>query len=324
MSQTAFSTVATNTLAALPATPAKIYVRSTSGADTGTLTVYGDVSATPDTDAITLAGMTEVSSVETFDSISQAILGSAQAGVVTAYGPGTAATGDIRVDTNPADGATLTLGGKVYRFKSTLAAINDVQIGATATDTALSLKRAINLDGAAGVDYFTGTTANAIFSATVATTVITITDRIPCKRQTAYTITESASNFAIRTPIGGVDGTLLFTLAAGITSAANALTFSTEDHLAATLPALRLGTSNPVNVQGRQAMLRLWSDNVISYKIQSSTDQLNWTDTSEGIDALVASTLTNVVLAELHEFIRLVITTNANTTDTIFDARVIY
>ena len=324
MSQTAFTTVSTNTLAAQPASSAKIYVRSTSGSDTGTLTVYGDVSATPDTDAITLAGQVEVSSVEIFDSISQAILGATQAGTVTAYGPGTAAVGDVRTDTNPADGATITIGGKVYRFKTTMAAINDVQLGASATDTTLALKKAINLDGIAGTDYYTGTTANAIYSASVATTVITLTDRIPCSRQVAQVITESASNFAIRQPIGGIDGTLLFAFAVGVTSAADVLTFSTEDHLTATLPALMLGTSMPVNVQGRQAMLRLWSDNAISYKVQSSTDQINWTDTSEGADTLVASTLTNVVLAELHEFIRFVVTTNANTGDTILDARVIY
>jgi len=151
MSQTAFQTISTNTLAAQPSSPAKIYIRSTSGSDTGTLTVYGDVSATPDTDAIVLNGQVEVSSVEIFDSISQAILGASQAGSVTAYGPGTAATGDVRTDVNPTDGDTLTIGGKVYRFKNTLAAINDVKIGATATDTTLSLKKAINLDGVAGV-----------------------------------------------------------------------------------------------------------------------------------------------------------------------------
>jgi len=324
MSQTAFTTVSTNRLAAQPASSSLIYVRSTSGADTGTLTIYGDVSATPDTDAIALAGQVEVSSVEIFDSISQAILSTAQAGTVTAYAPGTAASGDIRTDVNPTDGDTLALGGITYRFKSTMAAINDVQLGASATDTTLALKKAINLDGIAGTDYFTGTAANPIYSATVATTVITLTDRIPCLRQVAQTITESASNFAIRTPIGGVDGTLLFTFAVGATSAADVLTFSTEDHLTATLPALMLGTSNPVNTQGRQAMLRLWSDNAISYKVQSSTDQTNWTDTSEGTVALSASTLTNVVLAELHEFVRFVVTTNANTDDTILDARVIY
>tara|TARA_R110000868_G_scaffold59271_3_gene181968 strand:+ start:8609 stop:9583 length:975 start_codon:yes stop_codon:yes gene_type:complete len=324
MSQTAFSTVATNTLAAQPTASALIYVRSNNVADAGTLTVYGDVSATPDSDALTLNGKVEVSSVEIFDSISQAILSTAQAGVVKAYGPGTAASGDIRTDTNPTDADTLTIGGIVYRFKTTMAAINDVQLGSTATDTTLAIKKAINLDGIAGTDYFTGTAANPIYSATVATTVITLTDRIPCERRVDQTITESASNFAIRLPIGGVDGTLLFTLAAGILSAADVLTFSTEDHSTATLPALMLGTSNSVNVQGNQAMLRLWSDNGISYKVQSSTDNLTWTDTSEGIAALPASTLTYVTLAELAEFIRFVITTNANTGDSIADFRVIY
>ena len=324
MSQTAFSTTASNRITAQPASSAKIYVRSTSGADTGTLAIYGKVSATPATESVTLNGLVEVSTTSIFDDLSQSILGAAQAGVVTAYGPGTAAVGDITFLLNPSDGATLTLGGKVYRFKNTLAAINDVKIGATATDTALSLKKAINLDGIAGTDYYTGTTANAIYSGTVSTTVITLTDRIPCERQVAQTITESASNFAIRVPIGGVDGTLLFTLAAGVTSAATSLTFSTEDHSTATLPALMLGTSNAVNIQGNAAMLRLWSNQGISYKVQSSTDQTNWHDTSEGTVALSASTLTNVKLAELCEFIRLVIVTNANTTDSICDFRVVY
>lgn len=323
MSQTAFSTVATNLLAAQPST-SLIYVRSSSGSDSGTLTVYGDVSATPDSNAIVLTGQVEKSSIEIFDNISQAILGGAQAGIVTAYGPGTAASGDIRMDVNPTDGDTLTIGGKTYRFKSTMAAINDVQIGADATATTLSLKKAINLDGIAGTDYYTSTVKNQIYSGTVSTTVITLTDRIPCLRQVAQTITESASNFSIRLPIGGVDGTLLFTLAVGIVSAANVLTFSTEDHLTVTLPALMLGTSNPINVQGNQAMLRLWANNAISYRVESSTDQTNWVTTTEGPSALLASTLTNVVLSELHEFIRLVITANVNTGGTIADFRVIY
>jgi hypothetical protein len=71
-------------------------------------------------------------------------------------------------------------------------------------------------------------------------------------------------------------------------------------------------------------MLRLWCNQGISYKVQSSTDQLNWYDTSEGTVALSASTLTYVTLAELCEFIRFVITTNANTSDSIADFRVIY
>jgi hypothetical protein len=324
MSQTAFSTTASNRITSQPASPTKIYARSTSGGDAGSLALYGDVSATPATQSITLNGLVEVSSTSIFDDLTQAILSAAQTGVVTAYGAGTAATGDIAFLINPSDAATLTLGGKVYRFKNTLAAINDVKIGATATDTALSLKRAINLDGTAGVDYFAGTTANAIYSATVATTIVTITDRIACLRQVAQTITESGSNFAIRLPIGGADGALLFTLAVGATSSQIPLTFSTEDHTTATLPARMLATSNAINTQGNKCMLRLWSNQGISYKVQSSTDQINWNNTSEGTVALSASTLTNVTLAELHEFIRFVITTNSNTTDSIADFRVIY
>jgi len=58
-------------------------------------------------------------------------------------------------------------------------------------------KKAINLDGIAGTDYFTGTAANPIYSATVATTVITLTDRIPCLRQVAQTITKADYYYGI-------------------------------------------------------------------------------------------------------------------------------
>ena len=328
MSNRAFNTTSTNPITAQPSASTLIYLRSTNAADTMGATVYGTVAGVPDSSAVTLTGLKEVNTADSFTAVYQGILASAPAGTVSAYQAGTAAIGDITGLINPSDGATLTIGitgnTTVYRFKNTLALAYDVKIGATVSDTMANLKAAINADGTPGTEYFTGTLANPLLSATVATTVITVTDRIACERSLAWTFTESASNFALRIPYNGIDGTLLFSFGAGVTSSLNQLSFSTEDHLTETLPALVTCTSNQVQINGVAPMLRLWSDNALSYKIQSSTDNINWTDTTEGIVALSASTLTYVDLAERADFIRFVITTNANTDGTILDARVIF
>ena len=328
MSNVIFTTVATNQLASQPVATTPIVLRSTSTADTMSATVFGTISAAPGSSAKTLTGKIEVQTSASFTAITQAILASAPAGSVTAFASGTAAIGDIRVDAIPADGATLTLGlvgsTQAYRFKNTLAAAYDVKIGASVADCAANLKAALNADGTPGTEYFAGTLANPYLLATVSTSVVTTTDRIACDRQLEWTFTESASNFAKRVPLGGIDGLALFSFAAGITSAANPLTFSTEDHLTDTLPALMTGTSPSVAIGGDKCMLRLFSDKTITYKIQSTTDLVNFTDTTEGTATLTANTLTLVTLADLHEFIRFVIVTNANTTNAKMDARVIF
>lgn len=324
MSNVAFSTVSTNRLSAQPITPGKIYVRSTNGGDSTTLEIFGDISASPGSETISIAGTLEKKTTSSFDSISQSILDSALTGIVSGYALGTAAVGDVRGDTNPADGTTITLGTETYRFKNTLAAVNDVKIQSTLSATMASLCHAINSTGTSGTDYYGGTSLCFTYSGVLATNVITLTDRIPCLRTTAPAFAQSSTHFSLRPPIGGVDGILLFQFPAGVTSCADPLTFSTEDHSTATLPALMLGTSPAIPVQGQLAMLRLWSNQTIDYKIESSTDQINWRDTSEGTVTLTASTETNHILAELHEFIRFVIVTNSNTTDSICDFRVIW
>mgnify|MGYP003673781227 FL=1 len=328
MSNTAFSTPTSNPIVAQPSTASTIYVRSTSASDTMSASVYGTVSASPDSSSVTLTGLREAVTADSFTAVTQSILATAPAGIVSAYQAGTAGTGDITGLTNPTDGDTLTIGltgvTQAYRFKNTLALAYDVKIGATASITMANLKAALNADGTPGTEYYTGTLVNPLLSATVATTVVTVTDRIACNRSIAWSFAESSTNFALRIPNDGADGTLLFSFAAGITNAANSLTFSTEDHLTETLPALMLGTSNHIQVNGVMPMLRLYSDQAISYKTESSTDLINWTTTSEGTVALSATTLTYVNLAERADFIRFVITTNANTTDTILDARLIY
>lgn len=74
----------------------------------------------------------------------------------------------------PSDAETVTVGGKTYRFKNAIAAINDVLIDSTAALTLTNLYNAINAGAGAGTKYFTGTTANANVTATnpTATTLI--------------------------------------------------------------------------------------------------------------------------------------------------------
>jgi len=64
------------------------------------------------------------------------------------------------------DGDTLTLGERTYRFKDTIAQIDDIAIGAGDAAALDNLKHIINGTGTPGTHYFTGSTANADVVAT--------------------------------------------------------------------------------------------------------------------------------------------------------------
>jgi hypothetical protein len=75
---------------------------------------------------------------------------------------------------NPTDGQTVTVGGQVYIFKSTMAAAYDVQIGAAYTNTAVNLNAAIGVSGTAGVEYYAGTLKNLTVTSTETGAVVTL------------------------------------------------------------------------------------------------------------------------------------------------------
>lgn len=328
MSNTAFKTSSTSPITNQPPSDSLVILRSDSASESTTVTLYGTVSASPDTDAVAIAGKLESVSTDSFTALVQGSAGTTPSGNINAYSVGTAAIGDISCLTNPSDGAILTIGlagnTQAYRFKTVLLSAYDVKIGATATDTMLSLKRAINADGTVGVDYFAGTLINPLLSASVATTVITVTDRLACNRQLAWSFSEAATDFALRVPKDGVDGTLLFSLSPTVEVSANALTFSTEDHATDTLPALMLATSTTVAVGGSIAAYRIYNELAIKVKFQTSTDQINWLDTAEGELTLGADTTTFANFTLPTEFLRFVVTENLNAVDSVLDARVIY
>lgn len=82
---------------------------------------------------------------------------------------GTPATGTLTGSgsSNVADGDTVTIGTTTYRFKSTMAQVNDIQIaGSGNSDTSLTnLIDAINGTGTAGTNWYAGTVANTQVSA---------------------------------------------------------------------------------------------------------------------------------------------------------------
>lgn len=75
------------------------------------------------------------------------------------------ATATLTLTGNATENQTVTIGDKVYRFKATPAAINDVDIGGTASVTIDNLIAAINGAAGAGTLYFTGTVAHPLVTA---------------------------------------------------------------------------------------------------------------------------------------------------------------
>lgn len=73
-------------------------------------------------------------------------------GVLSGASGPSAAQINFEIAINPANNDTLTIGATVYTFKTTAAIAGDVQIGATAPDTAANLVDEINGDGIGGAD----------------------------------------------------------------------------------------------------------------------------------------------------------------------------
>jgi len=86
----------------------------------------------------------------------------------------TTSEGAVSVDAVPSDGDTLAIGDNTYRFKDTVAAENDITIGATAAATAINIYRAVN---ELGSGYHEDTTVNTTVRAVLDSTTITLVAR---------------------------------------------------------------------------------------------------------------------------------------------------
>lgn len=87
-----------------------------------------------------------------------------------------AATGTLTFTGQPANGDTVTVGGKTYTFQTTLTNVDgNVAIGATEATSISNLAAAITLGAGSGTAYAAAMTANSEVTATAAATTLTAT-----------------------------------------------------------------------------------------------------------------------------------------------------
>lgn len=121
-----------------------------------------------------------------------------------------AATGVLTSDnTNVANNETVTIGAKVYTFKTVLTgAANEVFIGASADASLTNLAAAINGSAGAGTTYGTGTVANVdVTSSAVAAHALTLTAKATGTAANSKATTETSAHlsFGAATLTGGID-----------------------------------------------------------------------------------------------------------------------
>lgn len=116
----------------------------------------------------------------------------------------TYATGTVTSNgTNVSNNDTVTIGGKVYTFKTTLTpAEGEILIGATATDSLTNLSRAINNSGGTpGTDYQVAAESAWVTCSAVVSLVITLTSIGPGTAGNSTTLAKSAATLTVS---GGV------------------------------------------------------------------------------------------------------------------------
>lgn len=329
----------------------RLVVRSDDATDTATATAYGLVSSSPANEAETLDGKVEQYTVSAFESLTRFSLSAAATGTVSVFAAGTAASGDITVSTQPANNDTVLVGlnGKTttYTFKTTMTPSDgEVLIGSTTAETADNLASAIN-DASTGTsipvdgtDWQMGGTApagaNAYVTATSTSSVVTLTDTVPCNRLLGWDVSQgTGSTLTIREPIGGADGTLLAVFTPGDTDIYTEVTLETEDLSTATVPGSMAFTSEWQLIDGRKWTVELRSDQNSTQFSSASLELANANSGSPEILVTHSLTLTgnpmDMVINNDTEsgndircqFIRLKIT-NGQTTDQALHAAVVW
>lgn len=132
-----------------------------------------------------------------------------------------AAAGSIAFAGNPADGDTVTVGETTYKFKTDMAAANDIKLGSSQSDSIATLVKVINGTGASGTDYYAGTTTpNASASASASGAEVTITAKTAgtAGNSVALAATGSVMTASGSTLEGGALSTVLPTVACVFTA----------------------------------------------------------------------------------------------------------
>lgn len=132
-----------------------------------------------------------------------------------------AAAGSIAFAGNPADGDTVTVGETTYKFKTDMAAANDIKLGSSQSDSIATLVKVINGTGASSTDYYAGTTtpnASAAASASGAEVTITAKTAGTAGNSVALAATGSVMTASGSTLEGGALSTVLPTVACVFTA----------------------------------------------------------------------------------------------------------
>jgi len=236
------------------------------------------------------------------------------------------------------DGAAAAATGFTYSESGQLGegtadAANQIRTGysastgaaATTTEIALYIQYAMNASGGtAGTQYGTGTAAHAYLSALASSTVVTITDRIACRRQLGWSSTPPTGITAIN-PLGGSYGALIG-IVSGSSGIATGMIFNTPDVSDATLNALFASTTDAIQAQGRQASLRLYlagASTAITIKLQGSEDGETFYDLS-GETANLTGTVSGTAAAYVLTGVSTLFTSEARVGETIVVAGYAY
>ena len=252
---------------------------------------------------------------------------------------GTAATGSIKILSQPYDGETFDVGlsgsTKQFTFRNTVSANGNVKTVSTLSEVAANLASAIN-DAATGSHSTGGESsggawmnsdgANPYLTATVSGTTITLTDKIKTARQFAWVLTPyDANKFAICNIRGGIDGTLIGSISAGLksasTSSTEGISLQSEAQTSNTLPSGFTGASLSVATRGKFAVdIRTGTPNgAVNAAIQVSNDNVNFRNVPTTTITNLASDQDQQLFGDdlFAEYARLNITSNASTSGTV-------
>ena len=294
-----------------------IYFRSTNLNDDDNLTIYGkQTSGSTAARAVigigSTGGKVERLSSTAWSDLYLADFATNLQGIGSVFSnDGTAATGSVKVTSQPSDGETFIIGLTgfltTFTFKTSVSSGGHVKIGSSTAETADNLASAIN-DAQTGTSNpsdntdWNVTSAHPYLSATSSSGTITLTDRINCNRQLAWVITPyDASDFAICPIRGGIDGTLIVAMAAGTNSASTSSSSGLDlDSEALTTTNVISGVptyTDAVRVAGRFALsikANTSPNGAITGIVQLSNDGTNfnhdatgWTDLDSDHDQFI-------------------------------------
>lgn len=287
-----------------------LYTRSTNSADDGYVVLYGRKTSDSNADHTYIAINTGEGKIEQLSSTGWSNLylakwDAALNGTGSVFSNnGTAASGSIKITSNPSNGETIDIGlqgfATSFSFVTTVSSNNQVKIGSTTAETADNLASCIN-DSQTGssnpVDNtdWQATGPHPYLSATApsASSQVNLTDRINCKRQLAWVITPyDASDFHICDIRGGIDGTKIVDIASGNQSAstnlASGINLDSEDLSTTNVSGYLSGPTDSVATRGRFVVDLKCQDPGASVTpvIQLSNDGTNWKNATSTITDL--------------------------------------